>query len=70
MRGQAPLLVMPVEVMSTLVSVPLEVTMPLAQQVVAVGRSNVHGVPHWTDLLVEHCTTKQGCAKPLIVTRM
>jgi hypothetical protein len=68
--GQTPLVTMLVDVMRTLVRVPAEVTMPLAQQVVAVGWSNDQGLPHCTDLLAGHCTCKQGCATPQIVTRM
>ena len=44
--GQTPLVTRLVEVMRTLVKVPAEVTIPLAQQVVAVARSNVQVLPH------------------------
>lgn len=68
--GQAPLVTMLVVVTRTLVSVPLEVGMPTAQQVVTTGWSKFQVVPHCTDLLVGHCTCKQFCPKPLFVTRM
>src|ERR1041384_2479676 len=68
--GQAPLVTKPFELISTLVKTPVEVTTCLVQQVEAVGVSNVQVLPHCTDLLVEHCTCKQGCAKPHSVARM
>jgi len=50
---------MPVEVMSTLVKVPAEVTIPLAQHVVAVGWSKLQVLPHCIVLSFGHCTCKQ-----------
>jgi hypothetical protein len=55
--GQEPLLTTTPGVTRILVLVP---AMVLVQQVVTTGRSNDHAVPHCTDLLVGHCTTRQG----------
>jgi hypothetical protein len=58
--GHVPLVIVPVDVMSTLVNTPVGSTIPLAQQVDAIGASNVQEVPQATVLLVGHCTTRHG----------
>src|ERR1035437_10022494 len=57
--GQTPLVTRLVEVMSTLVKIPLGGSSRLVQQDEATGRSNVQVLPHCTVLFVGHITCKQ-----------
>jgi hypothetical protein len=57
--GQTPLVTRLVEVMSTLVKIPLGGSSRLVQQDEAIGRSNVQVLPHCTVLFVGHITCKQ-----------